>query len=493
MAFRKLSSVIIIPMLCFVWSANGQHNNTMYYMGSLPQSVMLNPAKQFRCNVFVGFPALSSIYFNLDNNALNYDDIIFKGTGEFADSLITFLHPSYNLDLFLNKLPERGIFSQEFNLELFTFGFRARNLYFSFNLQDRLYAKVSFPKDLLTLMLKGNAQFVGESADFSNLAVEASYYREYGLAVSRKFGDRLTVGIRPKILFGKVNLSTESSPSIGLYTDPETYNLLLQSRVTLNVSAPIEVYTNAESKIDSIELIDLEEDEIIDQLLSRENYGLGIDVGIEYKLADWFTLSASMIDLGYIKWKENTYSFSQDGEYEFTGLDVSSAMVINGDFDPGDEAETILDTLETIFDLQSTDNSYTSYLITKFYLGGEFTLTDNFSVGLLSRSELYAGKIRQSFTFSANTFLAKFLSLSASYSIMNNTYDNLGVGLGIKGALFQFYLVTDKIPLSLNEIVTEDNDIYPVPSSIQTINFRFGLNLLFGCKQKRLKDRPLVQ
>lgn len=79
---------------------------------------------------------------------------------------------------------------------------------------------------------------------------------------------------------------------------------------------------------------------------------------------------------------------------------------------------------------------------------------------------------------------------------MNNTYDNLGMGFGIKSGPLQFYLVSDYIPVTFNQIRFEDNGdetIIPIPASLRLINLRFGLNWMFGCKQKKLHDRPLIQ
>ena len=495
MFLKKSSTRIVITSLFFislVTNLSGQHSNTMYFLKNVPQSGYLNPAKQFCCNFYLGFPGISSVYLNYDNNSLDFNDFIFKGTGEYADSLITFLHPSHDLDQFLNKLKTRNILSQDVNASIFSLGFRAKDLYFTFNIQERVSAKVSFPKDFISILLKGNADFLGETADFSGFGVNLNWYREFGLGVSSKIGDQLTFGARGKLLFGKANLTTNRpAPDMGLYTDPTTFNMKFHSNISLNVSGPIDVITEN----DTIKEIDIREDiEPLDLILNNKNTGFGIDLGVEYKFNDLFTLSASVIDLGFIRWTQDTYNFTQDGDFEFKGFDVSSGMTINGDWNFEDEAENLLDSIVDLFDIQNEGNAYTTYLTPKIYLGGSVNITDQLNFGILSRSEIYGGKIRESLTFSANTLLAKILTFSLSYSMMNNTYDNLGMGFGINGGPLQFYLVSDHIPVTFNKIRFEDNGdetIIPIPASLRSINLRFGLNLIFGCK--RMHDRPLIQ
>jgi len=200
--------------------------------------------------------------------------------------------------------------------------------------------------------------------------------------------------------------------------------------------------------------------------------------------------------MGFIKWKDDVYSFTQDGKFEFQGVDISDG-ILSEDFDSTMDAEfeNLGDSIVDIFELKSSDDPYTTWLPTKIYIGGTYHIHPRVSVGLLSRSEIYDGKIRQSFTLSANTLLANFFSLSVSYSIMNYAYNNLGIGMAIRGGPIQLYFVTDRIPLSYSMIEISDNgDTQKIPMFFdqRTLNFRFGLNLTFGCREKGLKDKPLV-
>jgi hypothetical protein len=78
------------------------------------------------------------------------------------------------------------------------------------------------------------------------------------------------------------------------------------------------------------------------------------------------------------------------------------------------------------------------------------------------------GNIRQALTVSANANAGRMLSASMSYSVMNNSYNNLGVGLALRGGGFQLYIISDNLNLAF----------YRAGSS--NVNVWFGLNIVIG-------------
>ena len=444
----------------------GQQNNTLYFMNRVPQSSQLNPAIENGCGLFIGLPVLSSIYMNFGNNSLSFNDIIYKGTGLQSDSLITFLHPSQDIDDFLNKLKEKNIISTEFQTSLLSFGIQVKEIYFSFGIYDKLNFQISLPKDLATIVLKGNSEFIGETADFSHFGANANYYREYALGASLKALDQLTVGGRVKLLFGKANFSTHDV-DMGLYTSHSNDLLRLYSQMTINSSLPmIEVKKDSIGDFDGIATRD--DFKPSDLIFGGANAGCAIDLGASFQLTDQITLSGSIIDMGFIRWKNNVINIIQDGELEFTGLDVSSALDKDED---ASFAEELMDEIDSTFTLSDRSDAYIKSIGTKLYVGGTYKLNENVSFGLLSRSQVTQKKFRQAVTLSANVYVLKAISASLSYSIMNNSYSNIGLGLGLRGGPVQFYLISDGIPGMF------------LPHKTHSTNFHFGLNLIFGCNK----------
>ncbi len=505
---KRSLGILLFMAYSFAPFSFAQMSNTLYHMQGVPQNHYFNPAFQPKCNIYIGFPALSSVAVAYDNNYFDFEDLYMKGTGELSDSLITLLHPSFDMDLFLDNLHKRNDIFVETGYSILAFGFRSKAWYFTFDLADIISVRQSFPKDFLGLLLKGNGDYLGKTADFSDFNVDLNFYRQYSIGASKNFNSNLSVGLKGKLLFGRANISFDDV-DIGLYTDPETYDLLFHSKLTMNVSGPAEFTDTTDNPVDVLYAswikglsegdidVDFQDIDASYLLAHGKNMGFAVDLGADYRFGSKASVSASIIDLGFIKWKDDIYNFKQNGEFEFQGVDISKG-ILSEDFDStmDVEFENLGDSIIDIFEMKSSDDPYTTWLPTKIYIGGSYNLTRNISLGLLSRSEIYNGHLRQSLTLSANTLLANFFSFSLSYSMMNYSYNNLGLGFALRGGPVQFYLVADRIPLSYVMIEeTDDNGDttrYPMFLDQRTLNIRFGLNLTFGCKEKGLKDKPLV-
>ncbi len=447
---------------------NAQNNNTIYFMDRLPQSSLLNPSFQPNYNFYIGLPVLSSINMNAGTNFMSFSDIIFKSSE--MDSLITILHPSYNIDDFIGKLNDRNYLGPDMHVNLFRLGVRYRDMFFNLSVSERMSMRASLPKDLFVFGLKGNEEFLGRKADFSNLGVDFNYYREFALGASYPVNERLTVGGTGKLLFGMGNISI-ADHDISLYTDPESYNMIMSSRFTVNMSMPFDLEYDEEGNIkDIVPHFDDDDYNYSEFIFNTQNAGMAIDLGATYRFSDDITFYGSVTDLGFIKWNSNVNNISMDGEFEFEGFDI--AEIINDDNDK--YFDNLLDSIVDIFNFTDTQNSFTRGLGTRIYLGGTYQFNDMLKFGALSRSEIRGGNFMQAMTLSANADFTRWLSASMSYSMMNHSYNNVGMGLGIRGGPIQFYLLSDNI-----------NTLF-MPHRSQNVNLWFGLNLVFGYKRDLL-------
>ena len=439
-----------------------QISQTVYFMDKLPQSALVNPAYQHSHNFHLGLPGISSVNANARINFASYNDLIFNHPHN--GSLITFLHPDANLSDFTSKLRESNNISPDLHINLFSLGFRARRSFISFNISERVSGRATLPGDLIKLGLEGNEQFVGREADFSGTGIDLNHYREYALGYAYRYNKKLNLGIRAKMLFGKANISFSDS-DIRLYTDPESYNLRLQSSFMVNTSVPMTVIREGGDIKDIRFHFDDDDYDPLDFVFNTRNSGFAIDLGATYQIIEPVTLYASITDLGFINWKKDVYNFSMNGDFEFDGLDISSSLNSNNNDDPTDN---LLDSLQGIFKISDTQNSYMRGLPTMIYIGGKYEMASGFNFGLLSRSLLYHGRLEQAVTLSANASMRRRLSASVSYSMMNNKYDNFGMGLSWRGGGFQLYILTD----NLNTVI--------FPHRSNSINIWAGLNIVFG-------------
>jgi uncharacterized protein (DUF39 family) len=98
-----------------------------------------------------------------------------------------------------------------------------------------------------------------------------------------------------------------------------------------------------------------------------------------------------------------------------------------------------------------------------------------------------------------NLMPSRGFNLKLDYTITENTYDNLGFCISNTIGPFQIYTMIERIPLNWYSVKFSQNGQYiPLPYDEKSINFHFGLNLLFGNDQsykirKLKKDKPLVE
>ena len=453
----------VIMLASAILRVNAQTGQTLYFMETLPQSALLNPAFQHAHNFHIGLPGISSVNVNASTNFATLGDIIFKHPQ--YDSLISFLHPDANLGDFTRKLRDGNSITPNLHINILSLGFRARRSFVSFNVSERVSGRVSLPGDLILLGLEGNEQFTGKTADLSGLRADLNYFTECAVGYAYRFSEKLNLGVRGKILFGKANVSFADT-DMSLYTDPDSYSMRLKSKIAVNVSAPMTVIKDEEGDIKDLRFhFDDDDYDPLDFILMTKNSGYAIDIGATFRVINPVTIYASIVDLGFINWKQDVYNFSMNGDFEFDGLDFSPFFENEDDFNAFDNLK---DTLQTLFEINDTQEAFRRGLPTRVYLGGTYNFHRSFSLGVLSRSELHQNNLDHALTFSANLNAGRRLSLSASYSVMNNSYNNFGAGLALRGLMFQFYVVTDNL-----------NSAF-MPHMSSSVNIWAGLNIVFG-------------
>lgn len=445
---KKLLLVFVFIALSLVNRVTAQQNLTLYNMEMIPQRMYTNPAFAHSNKVYIGLPVLSSMYINVSNSGFKYSDLI-KHSG---DSLYV------DYDNMLGKLAENNYFSVAVQPDLLSFGFRIKEKnYFSFNATEKVQFRFRYPKNFMEFIWKGNGGLLGEEVNL-NFGVNATHYREYAIGYSREIDEKLTVGGKVKYLYGMENVWTEKS-DISLTTDANTYAITAKSNVKINTSG-----------VDTA--IGPEDGPIGDYLFKKKNRGLGIDLGGVYKYNEKLTFSASLIDLGFIKWKDavsNYQSHDPNASYTYEGMDLNQMLNDSSD----NKFETMIDSLAKTFKIDTVHNSYKTNLSTQIYLGGNYNITEKINAGVLFYSQIFDKSIHPGVALSYNQKVGRWLNFSVSYSIYNRSYNNVGLGLALGNGPVQFYIVSDNV---LGAIF---------PQNTKNLHLNFGLNLSFG---KRGKD-----
>jgi hypothetical protein len=482
---KKTYQFTFILALVLIFNINqqisqAQVSTTLYHMYGVPQANQLNPAFQPNCNAYLGFPMLSPLNFSLELDPLRYKDIFSYNSQ--LDQIITFMHPEGNKEAFINTLKPLNALNTSIGTNPLSMGWRDKQFYFTIDFTEKIDQNFRFTKDFMEFFLNGNRN--QERFNFSETGLDVKYYHELALGISYDYDDQFQIGARAKVLFGMADLNTSLSDiTVRAYEDRWDFN----STMIVDISAPfisvpvdsagfvIWDEINADSSVENDDYAGFVKDNI-GNFLGTGNLGFGVDFGFNFNPIENLSISASVNDLGFIRWKKNTYHLKQDGTFGWEGVEVT----LEEDWDPG---EIILDSLKSQMNFTSEKESYTTFLSGKVYLGAAYELGEKVKFGIVTRTRIYNSHFFNQYTFSANVMPIRMFSATLSYSIIGKNYTNFGLGLSLRLGPFNMYFITDQTPSG-----------YLLPETINSVNFRFGLNLAFGCSKipKKLKDRPLI-
>ena len=135
-------------------------------------------------------------------------------------------------------------------------------------------------------------------------------------------------------------------------------------------------------------------------------YGAGIDLGASYQVMKNLTVSAAILDLGFISWGKSSTQIAESDKN--TTIDKNNYS----------ESSDVLD-----FDLfglkKKENNSRTTSLSPTMVIGGEYGLLNNkLGLGLLSTTRFGQLKTYSELTFSANYRPNTLINTTLSYSML---------------------------------------------------------------------------
>ncbi len=428
-----------------------QQNNTLFFMHSIPEANFVNPAVQLDCGVFIGLPVISSSHLNIANSGFTPGSMFTL----YSDGSIQ-RKSNFNTE----KLANHNYLLGEFHSTLFALGVRRNKDYYSFTITEKNNSACLYTSDLIAFVLRGSGEFEGSSIGIQGTRLMMNHYREFAFGIARKRSDDLTLGLKLKILFGEFNLNTGNS-AFNIYVENNTRDLTLNFDGGFNSSLPVALREESPGTYRFQEVYDAP---LWKHLMNFRNPGLALDVGYIYRYNDRLVLSGSLLDLGLIYYRSNLSNYRIGGTYIYNGpLGDASA--------DEDYLEDFFDELNQNMNEEVTANPYLQFLDPRIYLGAAYKLNNRFDLNFLLYNRLLPAKLQTGATISLLTRADKRLRTSISWSYMNNSITNLGLGVAYGRRPLQLYLVSDNV---LG---------FVFPFNVKNINLRAGINLKLSCSE----------
>jgi len=438
--FKKI--IFSLSFCLFASVAINAQQLGLYFLDGVVQANHLNPAFAPKQKVAYSFPGVSA-GFSTSLGAYNdFVTVNAEGVGVL------------NGDVIMEQLSDNNFIRGGFNLHTFHSVVGKKNWRVILSNTIKFDNYINVPRDLASLAIEGNAAAVGETFNIGP-DLNISAYSETGLGFMWKFGE-VQVGGKVKLLSGLANVSTDKTTA-SVTTDEEYYQLTAMTDYRINAAGLVDIKNPEDlSQFD----IDWRLDEFkVGDIF--KNLSVGIDLGASAKFLDEkLTVSASIIDLGKIKW-QNPYNFHSKGSYTFEGIDARDLVE-----DDELSFEGTLDTLDRIFNFTETNSSYKTALPMKSYLSGSYKIHKFFSAGGMLYYENYRGQNFGGYALNASAHFSQVFNVGVTWSSVYQT-QSLGAHFVLKLGPVQLVALTDNIMAAMK------------PYDNQNFNAQFGLNLAF--------------
>ena len=335
-----ISKYILASALAMVGTgAMAQALQSAYFTDDYKFRHSMNPAFGNEQN-YVSIPALGNINVNLRGN-FGYQDVVFDNPMYPHGSdkrLTTFMNPYISAGEALDGFSSgSNRLVGNVGITILSAGFKAFGGYNTIELSSRTSFGMSLPYELFEFAKNtGN-----KSYDMGDISLGAMSYVELGLGHSRQINDRLRVGGKFKLLFGLGRADVKLEDMTADLSAADKW--VVSGKATADVSvkgfkfeSEMEDY-NVESNGQYEQVSDFDVDGF-----GLGGFGIAFDLGAEYKIDDDWTVSAALLDLGFISWKENARAESSGQPFVFDGF---HDVAVNSDSQNGTVLEDQTDQL----------------------------------------------------------------------------------------------------------------------------------------------------
>lgn len=438
--------LLVILMSFVALGAFGQNKPLLYGVDDLPQSLLLNPGAAYTYDAYFGVPVLSGISASGGSSGISAWDI-FQAGGDI----------NARLDAAIRSLDNRDVFTANQQLEIVSAGWLGRDekTFYSAGLYQETDFIMYFPKDFALLAYDGNAPYIDRAFEFSDISFTADVLSVYHFGVNKKLSRKLRLGARAKLYMSAANVnSTNNQGFFRTRTTPDGPNFYTHEVVGANVTANS---SGLSGIIDNGEGVS----SLTSRLLFSSNLGLGLDIGGTYDISNQLSLSASLLDIGFIAHGNNLNTYRLSGSYELDGIELEFPALLEGQ-STTEYWEIFLDEAEAALPYEDQlEESYITLRPLKFNgainygfgtnLNGECDCTNKNGTRYTSHIGVQFNAIKRpkSVLAAASLYYDKswwpFLKTKMTYTVDTFSKNNIGLLVSTKIKNFNFYLAADNL------------------------------------------------
>ncbi|WP_420317406.1 DUF5723 family protein [Ekhidna sp.] len=439
---RKFSiTILLLTLACLV---NAQTSVSFQHLGNATfQNNLINPSLIPEGKLFIGLPVLSGVHLHV-NNKVSYNEVFTKE----ADRI------EVDVDKILSNLQRQNTLSVKANINLLHIGYRLdAGPLLSLTINERVDFDFVYSEELVDYVFKGNTNFLNQKVKISNAGSVGTHFREFGLGLAAPVNDQFTFGVRGKFLIGFANVSTPGNFKAQITSNGEAFQVDANWKNATLRSSGKDIYSGDEGDLGS-------------HLIFNGNKGVAFDIGGTYKLNRYYTLTGSIVDIGFINWKEDIENRSlNDTTFIYSGVDLADLDNIT---------QTLEDSLFDKFEPTENSNPYRSWLPVTAQGSWIYHYSPKIDFYVTGGSRLVQRQIKMLYGGGVTYKFGRAFTASASATKLPQQFFNIGAALTARGGPVQMYLAADQV---VN---------FSVPDA-KAFDFRFGMSFVIG---RRASTQP---
>lgn len=455
---RLYKSFIAASLLLCSAAAGAQTTYSGYFLDNYDYRFEMNPAFGNK-DGFVSMPVLGNLNLAMRGN-LNLDDVLYDLNGK----TVLFTNPEIPVAEAMSKFGDKNRLGANIKLDILTVGFKAFKGYNNISISANANLNASVPGSFFSLAKEG---IENKTYDITNLFGNANAYVTIGLNHSHdiKQVKGLRVGGTLKFYVGAGNVDFKLNKA-HLTLGEDSWRAVTNGDIYASLTGfRFDTKSNDNTGREYVSGGNL------DDGYSINGFGMGLDLGAEYKWRD-FRFSAAVLNLGFMNWGKTAWA-STNGDRSFD----TDGYIFNANGDASNsfsnEWERMRDDISELYEL--SDNGYLEHhsrsLGATLNFGVDYALPyyRKLHFGLVNSTYINGAYTWTQFRLSANVCPVKWVS--ADVNMVAGTY---GVGFGW---LLNLHTKGINLFLGMDHTVGKlAKQMIPLKSNA---DFNFGLNFPF--------------
>lgn len=436
--------ILAAAMLIAGGTATAQNLNSAYFTDNYAFRHDMNPAFGNEQG-YVSIPVLGNINVGVQGN-FGYEDVIMHNPRYGVDSdkkMTTFMNPyisdSKALDGFASG---NNRLAGNVNIAILSAGFKGFGGYNTIEVNSKTSFGMVLPYELFAF-----ARNIGNNTyNIGDISANAQSYAEIALGHSHQINDKLRIGAKLKFLFGlgRADFSFKNVKADLAGTDKWTVSGDALAEVSVQgfkyESEKKEYKDEAKGEYERVNDVDIDG-------YGLSGFGMAVDLGAVYKINDDWTVSASVLDLGFINWKNNMRAVNKDKKFEFNGFHDTSVKSEGGNT-VDDQTDKYSDQITDFINLkdEGDNGSRSTGIGATVNVGCEYTLPvyRKVTFGLLSSTRINGDYSWTEGRLSANWKPLKWIDGGVNFAV-NSFTTSMGWVLNIHPKGFNLYMGMDHI------------------------------------------------